>query len=117
MSGISQTEMCFVSIISQEARGQKVFPMDFSLFHLPGSERHKPPSALLPLVLKVRQYLTSTDHPSTSKIHHTHTVHGPKEEIHPNVFVPLKETRIIINHNMKKCQSGTLLTSLTLDHD
>lgn len=105
--------MCFVSIISEEARGQKVFPMDFSLFHLPGSDRYKPPSALLPLVLKVRQYLTSTDQPPSPPKVQTQHIHEPKGEIHPNALYLCGETRICINNNMKKCHSLALINQTT----
>lgn len=77
MSGLSLKEICFVSIIGGEERGEKVFPTDYGSFHLPGNGRaiqtfststtvttsSSLATSLLPLVVKVLQYSTSTDHP------------------------------------------------------
>lgn len=80
MSGLSLKEMCFVSIIGEGRERREVCSTDCGTFHLPGktAERYKPllppvpqppppplpATSLLPLVVKVLQYSTSTDHPA-----------------------------------------------------
>lgn len=76
MSGLSLKEICFVSIIGGEERGERCFLQIGGSFHLPGSGRATRTSStstsvtssslatsLQPLVVKVLQYSTSTDRP------------------------------------------------------